>query len=127
MKIINELFKLEPEKLQEMCAKSEFDENHQLIIKKENCIYERNIIFLKQPILAQLSDLLTGLLGKSAIVKENKDGSLLYLLALTETEKYRETLREFYETNHCDQYNCSGLKGFPVGWKEDNDFNFLEV
>ncbi len=43
---MNELFKLEPEKLQEVCVKAEFDENHQLIIKKENCIYEKILYFL---------------------------------------------------------------------------------
>ena len=118
------LFKLSSE---EVCAKVIFDEKGKLILKEENYIQKGNITFLKQPVRVKLGELLAGILDKTAIVKENEDGSFLYLFAFAETKRYRETLRDFYEANHCDQYDCSGLDGYCTGWDEDRNFHVLEV
>lgn len=124
---MEDLFKLSPEELSKVCVEAEFDENHQLVFKPENCIQEDNITFLKQPIRVRYGTLQTSILGKTAIVKEAINCSFLYLFAVAETKKYRETLRNFYETNCCDQYDCSGLDGYYEGWHEDRDFHVLEV
>ena len=50
-----------------------------------------------------------------------------FLMPFAETKRYRETLRDFYEANHCDQYDCSGLDGYCTGWDEDRNFHVLEV
>lgn len=118
------LFKLSSE---EVCAKVIFDEKGKLILKEENYIQKGNITFLKQPIKVRYGNLQISILDKTAIVKENEDGSFLYLFAFAETKRYRETLRDFYEANHCDQYDCSGLDGYCTGWDEDRNFHVLEV
>lgn len=119
------LFSLSPEELEEVCTNAEFDKEHQLILQQSNCIQEGNIILLKKPIKTKLGELLAGALDKSVIVKESKDGFFLYLLALAETEPYREELRNYYETNHCDEYDCFGLKCYYTGWKENKSFHDL--
>lgn len=121
------LFKLSPEELSKICIKAEFDEKEQLILKEENCFQKGAITFLKQPVRVKLGELLAGILDKTAIVKENVDCAFLYLFALADTKKHRETLRDFYENHHCDEYDCSGLDGYCTGWDEDRDFHVLEV
>jgi len=116
--IMKELFKLSPEELSKICIKAEFDEKYQLIINKENCIHEDNIIFFKKPILISYGDLLLSVLDHTAIVEENREGVLLFLFAIAETEKYRDTLENFYDTHHCDQYDCFGVDCYRTGWEE---------
>lgn len=124
---MEELFKLSPEKLSEICIVAEFDEKEQLIIDERNCIHEGNITFLKRPILIRYGVLQTSIFNKTAIVKESEDCAFLYVFALAETAKYRETLRDYYELNHCNQYDCFALNGYYPGWERDEDFHLMEV
>jgi len=124
---MKELFKLSPEELSKVCLEAEFDEKRQLIIQPSNLIREGNIVLLKRPIRIRYGTLQTSTLGKTTIVKEDVDCSFLYLLALADTKQHRETLRNYYETNHCDEYDCIGLNSYYEGWSEDNDLPALNV
>ena len=114
------LFKLSPKELDNICVKAEFDEEFQLIIEKENCVQEGNITFFKNPIKINYGALLAGVLDHTAIVKENENDSMLFLFAIAETEKYRDNLENFYNTNHCDQYDCFGVDCYCTGWEKYN-------
>ena len=122
--IIIELFKLSPEDLSEICIKAEFDENNQLIIDEENCVRKGNIIFFKKPIYIKFGVLQTSILGYTAIVKEDADFTFLFLFAVAETEKYRDTLESFYDANHCDRYDCFGLDGYCTDY---NQPDYVEI
>lgn len=92
---MEELFKLSPEELSKVCVEVEFDENHQLVFKPENCIQENNITFFKQPIRVRYGTLQTSILGKTAIVKEAIYCSFLYLFAVAETKN----IEKLYESS----------------------------
>lgn len=124
---MEQLFKSSPTELSKNCINAEFDKKNQLIIDTENCVCENNITFFKKPIRIRFGVLQTSILDKTAIVKEDTDCAFLFLFALAETAKYKETLREFYDTNHCDQYNCFGLDGYYTGWEESEYLHPLEV
>lgn len=91
-----------------------------LLLTKKIVFIKAILSFFKKPIYIKFGVLKSSILGYTAIVKEDVDYTFLFLFAIAETEKYRETLREFYDVNHCNRYDCFGLDGYPAGWKEYN-------